>query len=560
MKRKVKYFKRQKQGKTYWYPWIGYSFRNKNGFSEFKREINLSRLQEEEVKVIDAVFRRGGGAAVNFEEVAFQDSVSIGAEWTAFRIAEQLGIVEQLDGLDEKYRQAAMCMILDRVINPRPYSKSALCNALPGSGLERVVADGAMKPKQHDYYAALEKLYELQPAIQRGLFRKRPLPQRMFLYDITSSYMEGEHCLLAAFGYNRDGKKGKMQIVIGLLTDAGGMPVAAEVFEGNTSDQTTVMGQIDKLRRDFGLEEVVFVGDRGMITSARRSDLNAEEYERIKYISALTRGEMFQFLDARDHPLQLGLFDRRNLVEIEHEKVRYVMCFNPEKEQEDRCVRLRLIEKTENKLEMVHRNVQTGNWKKQQVIAARLHRWLNHWGMGRFFNVEYGDGWFDYKKNEELIAEYEAVDGCYVLLSDTSPDEISTEQLQQRYKSLALVEQAFRTMKSTELYVRPVRHWNPERVKGHVFVCMLSYMIVRRVRDLELVSRRDNEENDDPAAFGDSLRSLWDNLSQIKIGKLKIGERYYEQLNPLSNKVKQTLEKAGASLTRKGLARLGLVE
>lgn len=568
MKRKVKYFKRVRNGRTYYYPWVGYSFRNHNGNPDFKREINLSALPEAEVAAIDTVLRCGGQAAGSMEEVEFLDSVSFGAEWTALRIAEQLGIVDQLERLDEKHREAILCMVLDRVVNPKPYSKSALFESLPGSGLERVVAPGGTELKLHDLYIALERLHEAQSAIQRGLFKAKPRPQRMYLYDITSSYLEGCCCPLADFGYNRDGKKGKMQIVIGLLTDAEGLPVAVEVFEGNTSDQTTVMGQIDKLRCEFGIDEMVFIGDRGMLTRPRRADLQDEDYERIKYITALTRDEMFGFLDNQDHPLQMGLFDRHNLVEIEHDGVRYVLCFNPEKEQEDRTRRLELIAKTEEKLEMIRRNVEAGNWRREKVIAARLHRWLNRWGMARFFTVDYGEGRFEYRRDHDTVRAYEAVDGCYVIVSDTSADELSTEQVRDRYKSLALVEQAFRSMKSTDLQLRPLRHWTPERVKGHVFMCMLAYMIVWRARRLfrpllaadaaEAERQTTTTADDRQSVQGTSLRRVWDRLREIKIGTIRIGTRTHQQLKPLTNDLKSMLNSAGASITGEAVARLGL--
>lgn len=560
MKRKVKRFKRTKAGKTYYYPWIGYSFRNANGNPDFKREVNLSGLNDEEVDAIDAALRSNARGIPAAGDVQFLDSTSIGAEWTALCLAEKLGIVKQLGCLDEKYRQAVLCMVLDRVVNPKPYSKSALFDFLPGSGLQRVLAPDGLSFKQHDLYLALEELHGVQTAVQRGLFRNRSHCRRMFLYDITSSYLEGEHCPLADFGYNRDGKKGKMQIVIGLLTDSEGLPMAVEVFEGNTSDQTTVMGQIDKLRNDFGIEEMIFIGDRGMVTSARRKDLKADEYHQVKYISALRRKEMFAFLNDQNHPLQLGLFDRKNLVEVEHEGTRYVLCHNPEKEREDRDTRLRLISRTEEKLEMIRRNVEAGNWKKQDVIACRVHRWLDHWHMRRFFTVDCGEGRFSYERDEEAIRAYEAVDGCYVIISDTAAEDIPTGEVRDRYKSLAMVEQAFRTMKSTDLNVRPLRHWNPRRVKGHVFVCMLAYMIVWKARKVfEPFIRTENEEASGTDAAGASLRSIWDRLGSVKLGAIRIGEKIHEQLSPLNAKLKKLMHAAGAALNSNAKKRLAVV-
>ena len=238
-----------------------------------------------------------------------------------------------------------------------------------------------------------------------------------------------------------------MQIVIGLLTDSIGRPLAIEVFEGNTSDQSTVMEKIDSMRRDFNIDEMVFIGDRGMVTSARRDDLSAKEYKSVKYISALTRREFFDFLDDQDHPLQLTMFDRENLVEVMHDNIRYVLSFNPAKEQEDRQTRLRLIEKTSEKLEMIQRNVDKGNWKKEKVIAKRLYNWINKWNMARFFEIEYGEGEFHFTKKEEEIKKYEAIDGFYVITSDVVNEKLDTTEVRSRYKSLIQVEQAFRTMK-----------------------------------------------------------------------------------------------------------------
>lgn len=564
MKRKVKFFKRTRGDKTYQYPWIGYSFRNHNGTPDFKREISLADLPEHDVQAIAQALAYSGRACGEMKEVQFVDSVNVGAAWTAFRLAEQLGIVQVLEKLQPKHYEAALFMILDRVTNPKPYSKSALYESLPGTGLERVVSGAGMTAQQHDFYAALEVLCDEQRPMQKALFSHRSRAQRIFLYDITSSYLEGTECPLSAFGYNRDGKKGKLQIVIGLLADSAGKPVAVEVFEGNTSDQTTVMGQIDKLRNDFGIEEMIFVGDRGMLTAARRRDLQAEDYAGIQYITALTRQEFFTFLDDQSHPLQLTLFDRQNLVEISHEGVRYVLCFNPAKEREDKQTRLRLLEKTEEKLEMIRRNVEAGNWKREKVIAAKLHRWLNRWGMSRFFTCEYGPGAFSWRRNEEVVTQYEAVDGAYVITSDTTGEQFAAAELQQRYKSLAAVEQAFRTMKSTELFVRPIRHWNAKRVKGHVFVCMLAYMIIweaRRVFRAELTktAEDDTSERDHPAALAVGLRSVWNQLDQVKIGAIKIGTVVHEQLNPLNRKQKALLKAANATLTVKAREKIGLV-
>jgi transposase len=565
VKRRIKYFKRAKGGKVYRHAWIGYSYRRENGTPDFKREISLVGLDESEVRGIEAALR-GDPRGVAAEQVVFEQAFPVGAAWAAYCVAENLGIVEQLERLAPKHAIPLMAMVLDRVVQARPHSKLGLWETLPGSPLERVVAPGRGVPeKLHDYYEALEKVREAQTDIQKALFERRDsADSRIFLYDITSSYMEGDACPLSQFGYNRDGKKGKKQIVIGLLTDAAGRPLAVEVFEGNTSDQTTVMDRIDSMRRDFGIEEMIFIGDRGMVTRARRCDLDAPGYEGVKYITALKRQEFLQFLDDRDHPLQLGLFDRHRLVEVELDGVRYILSFNPEKEHEDRATRGRLLELTEQKLDKVRENVGRGRWKSEQVIAGRLHRWLDRWGMARFFDCEYGEGRFRFGRNEERIRQYEAIDGFYVITTDSAAETMDAEETRMRYKSLAQVEQAFRSMKTTELFLRPIRHWNPERVRGHVFVCMLSYLVLWESRNAlaDVISHEEVSEDQDasPTAACHSVRTVWETLDkEMQIGRIKMGARVVEQMSPISARARQMLGALGAVPSPRRLARLALV-
>jgi len=561
MKRRVKYYKRVKNGTVYRQPWVGHSYRNKNGTPDFKREFSLAGWDEQQVEAIDCALRHGCAPEAP-PQVEFLEATSIGAPWTAYRIAEDLGIIGQFDRFEEKHRLPLLAMLLDRVVQPLPHSKLALWETLPGSALERVVAPNGSVGKLHDFYVSLEGIHEKQSEIQKFLFTGRETVDRMFLYDITSSYFEGCECSLAEFGYNRDRKKGKMQIVIGLLTDSDGRPLAIEVFEGNTSDQTTVMGRIDSMREQFGIEEMIFIGDRGMLTRARRSDLQAEEYDKVKYISALTRKEFFQFLEDQSHPIQFGIFDRQKLVEVEQDNVRYVLSFNPEKEAEDRATRLKLIAKTRDKLEMVQRNVDGGRWKRPEVIAKRLHRWVNKWGMERFFHYSYSEGEFLFELNDERLREYEAIDGFYVLTTDVVKEELPTDEVRSRYKSLSQVEQAFRTMKTTDLFLRPIRHWNPERVKGHVFLCMLSYLIVWKARELfaEFIAKDQVSDDDEPEEACHSLRVLWERLNRwVQIGRIRIGGKTQEQLNTVPVEAKPLPRAANAMPTAKHVARLSLV-
>jgi transposase len=249
------------------------------------------------------------------------------------------------------------------------------------------------------------------------------------------------------------------------------------------------------------------------------------------------------------------------LVEVENEGVRYILSFNPEKENEDRQTRLHLVEKTKEKLQMIERNVTNGRWKRSKVIAKRLFSWVNKWGMERFFNYEYDDGKFTFELDEERLKTYEAIDGFYVITTDVVEGELSTSEVRDRYKSLSQVEQAFRALKTTDLFMRPIRHWNPERVKGHIFMCMLAYLIVWKARELFADFITHEQVSNDAKAVDDchSLRVLWERLDRwVQIGKFQIGGKIIEQIKVLPAKARPILRAANALPTLKKLERLKL--
>ena len=555
MKMRVAYIPRPHKNKTYRYPFIVQSYRNDEGKPSTRTIMNLSALPEHVVRAIDAALRNGDAQAdtISTADVRFDNALDFGHVWSVWRLMEQLGIVDLLDLLPRQHRHAIAAMIADRVVNPLPFSKRALRDAFAGGPLARILdnpAPGAL----NDWYEALESLLAHQPAIEKALFPGGG--GRVFLYDITSSYFEGTHCPLAAFGYNRDGKKGKMQIVIGLLCDARGRPVSAQVFEGNTADQSVALSQVDALREKFGVREIVFVGDRGMITSKRIEELGAADYKWARYITAIKRSDMMQMVEDQTHPIQIELFDERNLVEVREGAARHILCHNPMRREHDAAVRLRLLEKTEEKLESIEANVRAGRLKNKSKIEKRLWRWLNRWGMERFFTVEADEGRFAWWRDEEQIERYSRLDGCYVITSNIEPEAMETAEIVARYKSLQQVEKAFRSMKTADLFVRPIRHWNAERVKGHVFMCMLAYLVTweARRRLAEFLER----DPDTRECRGRSLREIWKTLAGVKIGVLKFGAKTVEQFNPLTAFQKQLLKALGAPLNKKELERLSL--
>lgn len=552
MKYRIQEFTSRQRGHVYKYQWFGYSYRDeKTHKPTFKCLVNLTGLPDE----LLCNLRRSlaaGEANLQCGPVQFMGSTRIGSEAVGLHILEMLGIDRELSCLPEQDIPLIKSLILDRVIQAFPHSRKSLFENLPGSALARVCGVDCRHLKLENMYYALDHLYPLQNRIEYGLFNRNGNEKsQMFLYDITSSYFEGNACPLEAFGYNRDGKKGKKQIVIGMLCSHNGCPVGIEVFEGNTADQTTVMGRIDSIRERFGIDELVFVGDRGMLTRARRKDLTAQEYEKVKFITALSREEFVQFIDDDSHPLQPTLFDRQKLVEVIHEGVKYVLSFNPELEERNRTDRERLMNETEKFLSGIKASVEKGRLKHKDAIARRLYRKLDKWKSSKFYEIEYDEGKFEYRKRDELVASYAGMDGFYVFVTDKL--DLTAEKTREEYRGLQRVEQVFRTMKTTELHVRPIRLWNPCRVKAHVFICMLAYMVIWKARQLFADFISPEEE------LRVSLRTQWEKLEKIEIGRIKIGDTEQEQFAPVNHDCKELLKAAGltmADLTKRYLGRL----
>jgi transposase len=339
------------------------------------------------------------------------------------------------------------------------------------------------------------------------------------------------------------------------MTDSKGCPIAVEVFKGNTSDQTTVVGQITKLREEFGLKEIVFIGDRGMITSSRIEEIEKEDVKkRIDYITALQRGEMMEMIENKDCPVQLELFDEKNPGEVWYEGRRYILCYSSLRKERDAGTREQLMAKTEEKLLSIKNNVESGRIKNKEVILKRAYRWINRWKMGRFYKIEIGEGKFHYEENKEELSRYKRLDGCYVIVTSVDEKRMKKEEIKKRYKSLSQVEEAFRTMKTDDLQTRPIRHWTEARVRGHVFMCMLAYRLVYEARErLSGILERDNKTR--YTAYG-SLREVWESLEKISVGHIRIAGKLYEQISKISDREKKILNELGVVLNSHKLSQV----
>jgi transposase len=308
----------------------------------------------------------------------------------------------------------------------------------------------------------------------------------LVLYDVTSTYFEGHQCSLAKRGYCRDKKKGKVQIVCGLLCNKEGCPIAIDVFEGNTGDPTTLSSQIQKVRERFALRQVVFVGDRGMVTSAGIRE-ECVGVEGLEWVSCLKSTQIQGLLEA--DAFQPSLFDQKDMAEIttpDYPGERLVVCRNPLLAAERARVREALLQATEAALDAIVRATTRTRQRLtgQDHIGIRVGKVINQCKVGKHFRYEIRDKHFSYERNIETIDHEKALDGIYVIRTSVSSDRLSTEDTVYAYKSLSQVERAFRRCKTMDLRMRPISHFLPHRVKAHIFLCMLAYYVEWHMRQL----------------------------------------------------------------------------
>ena len=439
---------------------------------------NLSSWPTERVEALRAVLR--GATAVADLSAAFEIERSRphGHVKAVLGSLRRLGLDRILHSRRSRQRDLIVALIVARIIAPA--SKLATANGLTHATLGTLADELELgEVNEDDLYQAMDWLLPRQDAIETRLAQRHLSEGSLVLYDLTSTYFEGRTCPLAKLGHSRDKKKGKLQITIGLICDARGCPVAVEVFEGNTGDPATFSSQVSKVRERFGLKQVVFVGDRGMITSARiREDL--EGREGVSWITAL-RAKQIQRL-VQQGTLQLSLFDEFDLGEVtspEYPGERLIACRNPLLAEERRRKREELLQATESELDKIV--AATGRARRplrgRSKIGLRVGRVLGRYKMAKHFLLEIEEDCFSYRRNEETIAREQALDGVYMIRTSVPPGVMGTTTVVRAYKSLSQAERAFRTMKTIDLKVRPIHHRLEDRVRAHVFLCMLAYYV-----------------------------------------------------------------------------------
>jgi hypothetical protein len=387
----------------------------------------------------------------------------------ALGMLRNLGLERTLDRRSSRMRDLAVALIVARILAPA--SKLATARGLSATTLAAELdVDGAT---EDELYGALDWLLSRQPAVERALARRHLVPGGLVLLDVTSTWMEGRCCPLAAHGYSRDHRADRPQVVFGLLTDQDGCPVAVEAFPGNTADPATLETQLAKLRDRFGLERFVLVGDRGMLTSARIERLRA--MGGIDWLSAL-RAPAIRGL-VTEGTLQLSLFDERDLVEIaspDFPGERLVVCRNPVLAAERARKRDELLAATEADLARIAAAVARGTLRAAAAIGVRVGRVQDRHRMAKHFDLAIADGVFTFTRRTEAIAAEAALDGLYVIRTSVSAVDLDASGVVLAYKRLAGVERDFRALKTSELEVRPIHHYREDRVRGHLFLCLLA--------------------------------------------------------------------------------------
>lgn len=475
------------------------SFRQ-NGKVHNRTLANLSHWSADKIEALRRVLK-GDYQGLPALESAFDITRSLphGHVAAVLGTLRHLQLDTILDAEPSRQREAALALIAAQILEPS--SKLATSRSLRAETCHHTLGEELRLSRlnEDDLYAAMDWLVARQAAIETVLARRHLRSGTLVLYDLSSSYFEGHHCPLAQYGYSRDERRSNPQIVFGVLSSAEGCPVAVEVFEGNTGDPKTVAAQVVKLRQRFGLARLILVGDRGMLTE-KRIEEDLRPHEGLEWITAL-RAAQIQKL-ASEGLLQLSLFDQRDLAQIQHPDYpgeRLIVCRNPLLAAERQRKRGELMAAAEKKL----KEIEAATKRKRQPlrsperISFLVGKALGACKVEKYFRWEITPQGLSWQRNPERIARDAALDGIYVLRTCVSQQFLDEEQTVLAYKRLAVVERAFRSLKSVDLNVRPIRHRAPDRVRAHVFLAMLAYYVEWHMRQALAPVLFDDEQRGD---------------------------------------------------------------
>jgi transposase len=438
---------------------------------------NLSSLSAAQIEGIRAGLRGESlqPVAQSFEVIA---SPSHGHVQAVALAMQRVGFASLLASKPCRERDLVLAMVATRII--APHTKLATTRWWHTTTLAEEF--GVVDADEDDLYAAMDWLLARQDTLQKKLAARHLSEGGLVLYDLSSSYFEGNCCPLGKLGHNRDGKSGLLQVNYGLLTDARGCPVAVSVYEGNVTDSKTLMPEVKRLREDFGIERFVLVGDRGMISSKAIDELR--ETDGVGWITALKSVSIRALVD-QGH-LQLGLFDEVNLVELsspEYPGERLVACRNPELAKLRAHKREELLAATARNLDKIKLSVDAGRLLGSDKIGVRVGKVVNQYKVAKHFELTIEDNTFTFARKRDAILAEAALDGIYIIRTSVSAVQMDAPSCVRNYKSLAQVERAFRSLKTIDLKVRPIHHRKADRVRAHIFLCMLAYYVEWHMRE-----------------------------------------------------------------------------
>jgi len=553
-----------KNGKIYQSVLLCEKYRDKEtGVPKTKVILNLSKygLDNKTITILKSVINKTKGVLVDSEDIKINKTVDFGFIHLLLTMMDRLRISETLDKSYGQKSNLIKLMIIGKIVTRG--SKLHIFNWIKRNDyLARQLNIDIEHLKLDDLYYELGEFSRMQTKVEKkwNLYH-RHRTQNIYLYDITSSYFEGMENELSAFGYNRDGKKGKKQITIGLITDGTGFPLGIEVFKGNEVDYKTVNKQLKFIKEQFGAKSIILVGDRGMRIRLNLEELPMDEKQDIAYISALSSSEIRTMLN--DKVIQLELFSK-DLVEIEDKGVRYILCNNPVLQQEKNQKREALKSMFEQELSLIksswdkrhnqnleniekikqgHKNkklVVNFSKKKLDSYKYRATSALKKYKMSKFYTIIITNDEFKIEYDFQKYQQEKSLDGKYVIESTVKKENMDAKQVREKYKDLQNVEHAFRDMKTDKLNIRPIFHINEAQTRGHVFVSMFSYAIIKEIETvLYPWLKAYNKENNRKLSYHD----IMDELNNIKVSELEIGYQIKKIMVPHLNEIQDEITK-----------------
>lgn len=529
-----------KSGKTYKSVLLCHKYRQ-DGKIKTQILCTLTHLPENVINAIKTTLHQPDGQMVALKDIVIEKSIDYGFAFTLLFMMENLRVNQVFETIMPQQAALIKLMIIGKIITRG--SKLAIFNWIHrNQPIAKSLGIDCKTLKLKDLYAALSDASNLQKRIERKWSVYHKIKENeIFLYDITSSYFEGKHNELAHFGYNRDGKKGKMQINIGLITDKDGFPLKIQVFEGNINDYKTVGEQIQILSKEFGAERIIFVGDRGMRLRYNLENMTQDERKGVDYITGLTRCEIEQLVEKS--VIQLNMFSKE-LVEIQDDKMRYILSVNPELEKESKTKRDELRTRFEEKIceiqtsysakyakfESNRLKIANGCKNKKLVVQftkKQIDKYkfevevlLKKYNMTSFYTIKIDEQMFCIEFDTVAYNRSRSLDGKYVIATTVSDQRLNTIEVRNQYKALQNVEHAFRDLKTTQLDIRPIFHVNEDTTRAHVLISMFSYCIIRELETKVCPFLIDyNKKEKQQLSFND----IEEELKMIKLNIMKIG-------------------------------------